>query len=220
MLVGLFAFSGALNAMDLRHAAAVAAASEPAASQAQANNGNAVRNANPVSQGIYDGVVQLIGGTIIVGGATFIAQELKEYFWGDKAAKAQKEDAAAVDKEIDIEGKKINLALTEAKSLTDQYQALVLLYNGGNNTGLDKKEIQAEIKKVWEAMKTNSSESALIIKTAKDRIKELEQKRNAVKARASAAQTLAQATQLPIHTKQATPESVAKMLAASTARTA
>lgn len=200
MLVGLLAIGGSMNAGQQPN---------PQAQPNQASQPNSKSPSEFIVAAILTGVGTVIAEKIIVGGY----EQIKDYFSGESAKKEQKEEAASIDKEIEIEGKKINLAITEGKTLTDHYQALVLLYNGGNNTGLDKKEIQAEIKKVWEAMKANSAESALVINKAKTRIAELEQKRSGIKAQVATTkpQTLAQATQLPTVTRQMTPELAAKL---------
>lgn len=203
MLVGLVAVSGIINASGVPAPAPAVVGAAPAPVADSANNSDSDITLKKVA----------IGAAVGLG--TWLAKDLYDWCKGHLNGESSRN---TVEKEIDLEGKKISLALSESKSLTDQYQALVLLYNGGNNTGLDKKEIQAEIKKVWEAMKTNSLESAIIIKAAKDKIRELEQKRDGIKT--AAPQTLAQATQMPVQTRQATPELAAKMLAASPARAA
>lgn len=235
MLVGLLAISCAMNAqqppLTADQVATIAkAAAEGAAAGNAGNAGNSSSDAFSVKN---------IAFTAALGLGAWLSKDI--YDWckgeitGEASKKSAKESAEATARELgnmntlaeattrelnhintlmDIENKKIALAFSESDAQSKEYQTLILLYNGGNNTGLDKKDIQDDIKELRKAMKANKIRTSEAINAANAKIKELEGR---LKELASKPQTLAQATQLPIATRPMTPALAATLAPARAA---
>lgn len=120
---------------------------------------------------------------------------------GEAASKERANKAKAIADEIANETNKINMVDMAQKAHIEAYACLRELYNGGNNTGLDKKDIQGQIANLWIEIKKNMQEAPLIKAAAKLRIKELEQKLAAVKAPKAPVTTIAQLQQAGITLK-------------------